>query len=74
MADFRRCVILIGDGTREPGTLAGQGQDGQLDQLKPIDHEIEQANFVGVDDIFASGSGCNTENPRKTAIFGNFGL
>ena len=51
MAFCELVAIVIGDGAGEPVALARQRQHGQLHQLEPVDHHVEQTNLIGMDDI-----------------------
>ena len=51
MALRKFVAIMIGDRAPPPPAAAGQRQDRQLHQVEPVDHEVEQADLVGMDDI-----------------------
>ena len=57
---------MIGDSPCPPAALSGKRKDRQLNQREPIDHEVEQADFVGMNHIFASGDG---RKRRKKTVF-----
>ncbi len=52
MAFGKFVAIMIGDRPVEPAAPAGKGQDRQLDEGKAVDHEVEQADLVRMNDIF----------------------
>ena len=51
MALGKFVAIMVGNRAPPPAAPAPQWQHRQLDQIKPVDHEVEQADFIGVHDV-----------------------